>query len=279
MPTKIRHHPHNARTRPRHGGYTPPHVEVALLALVDKRIQPTSLTAATAADLLDRLDDGVTFLVSEKTDGTRAWLTAANGAVALHDRAGGRRFLGRCSQEMESWTPLLLDGELIADREGTEALVLFDTHAARGRDTRVLPLRMREKIYKAVARTVRRAGPVALEAKPWLPGDEWRKLPCVEGVVWQHVSQLSEVFKYKRCNTVDLRWTGGRFPTAKALAMEIEPEGRASMKEGTIYELAPTESGAWRVLHERPDKTRENGKKTIMDAISARGLNLHADFV
>ena len=225
-----------------------PPIEAALMALVDPGLQPVSLTADTAAGLLDRLDSGGRFLVSEKTDGTRAWLTSANGQTALHDRAGVRRALGECAS-LRCWEPLLLDGELVRREGEGEVLVLFDVHAVRGRDLRALELRDREAVYREIARSAAAAGrALRLEAKPWLPGDDWRRLPCVEGLVWQNACDLREVYKYKRLNSIDLRYGGAAFPTAAAMRIDVTMEGAPPMRAGAIYELVPTHEGPWRVV-------------------------------
>ena len=261
------------RTKSRRAAPAPE--ERALLSLFDARLQPVSLTADTAADLLDAADDGVEYLCSEKTDGARAWLTAtrADGA-ARHDRRGARTPVAASLPEaLARWAPLLLDCERVGDE-----LVAFDVHCARGRDTRSLPLPQRQSVYALVAHEAPEVGGLRLRAKPWLPGNRWRDLPCVEGIIWQHATQLPVVWKYKKINTIDLRWDGTCFPTAREMQIEVA-EAEGPLERDAIYEMAPEAGGArWRVLHRRDDKRRENARKTIADARDACGLDLHADF-
>jgi len=247
-------------------------MEKGMLALVDPRLQPTSLLAESATSLLDELDCGTSWLCSEKTDGTRCWLTlTSDGILCTHDRAQKRKVVMRkCI--VPRWAPILLDGELV-ESEGKRRLVVFDAVCARGRDCRPLPLDQREKVYRQVCDGLNDVPniPFPLIAKQWLAGNQWRELACTEGIIWQHCTNLRLVWKYKKINTIDLYWDGQQFPTAERLSLRvIDKPGHAG-----IYELAPVDGGGWGVVRERQDKTRENAERTIRDAVAAKGLDLN----
>ncbi len=225
------------------------------------------------------------YFVCEKTDGVRHLLVSTtDGVVVLVNRAFKIEQV-----KIRIAKDTVLDGELVATKEGRNLFMVYDAVKVKGEDLKGLPLDQRldkaRALVKAIIKTAQ--APFEIRVKTMVPLENISSLPDLstfeyetDGLVFTPVAEPirmgthETMFKWKPHEriTIDFEirkgqelWVQDRGIPYKEAELHIRNK-RPDLKDGTIVECGYGDLG-WFVEKIRTDKTHPNNRRTYFRTI------------
>lgn len=224
------------------------------------------------------------YLVSEKTDGVRNFLTSHEEGVFLVDRAFHTE-----SVKIRVPKGTLLDGELVKAKNGRWLFMVYDAVQVKGEDLRNLDLNSRlaraRAVVKGIIKTV--GAPFEIRVKTMTDLKDFKSFPDLnsfdyetDGLVFTPINEPirmgthETMFKWKPLEriTIDFKLQNGfelfvqdRGVPYKEAELHVNNK-RTDLPDGTIVECGYGDLG-WFVEKIRTDKTHPNNRRTYFRTI------------